>query len=105
MTSFTRAQKALNLRRDARLTCLVERGMDVYGEIRGVQLVGTARLSTDPALVVGAVRAVLEQKALALGDAGVVPAGVDGHVDKRTAILVDVERVASWDHRHLADSY
>ena len=38
----TKAQKVVNLRRDPRLTCLVEAG-DTYDQLRGVTLVGTRR--------------------------------------------------------------
>src|SRR6516164_4230758 len=42
-----KSQKVQNLRRDPRLTFLVEAG-DKYEELRGVELVGTARLIEDP---------------------------------------------------------
>ena len=42
-----KAQKVLNLRRDPRITVLVEDG-DYYEELRGVELVGTAEIVEDP---------------------------------------------------------
>src|SRR5687768_9935988 len=44
--TFAKSQKVLNLRRDPRITCLVEDG-DVYEELRGVELVGSARVVDD----------------------------------------------------------
>src|SRR3989440_4702348 len=39
--TYAKSQKALNLRRDPRLTCLVETG-EQYNELRGVQIKGRA---------------------------------------------------------------
>src|SRR5271154_3417265 len=39
--TMTKSQKVINLRRDNRMTCLVECGT-AYAELRGVELVGTA---------------------------------------------------------------
>ena len=44
--TFAKSQKVLNLRRDPRITALVESG-ETYAELRGVELVGTARLVED----------------------------------------------------------
>src|SRR6478752_8612421 len=43
----TKAQKVVNLRRDPRLTCLVEAG-DTYDQLRGVTLVGTGEIVGEP---------------------------------------------------------
>src|SRR3954453_5804050 len=42
-----KSQKAVNLRRDPRLTCLVEDGL-TYDTLRGVSLEGTAEIVEDP---------------------------------------------------------
>ena len=44
--TFAKSQKVVNIRRDPRITALVESG-DSYSELRGVELVGTARLLED----------------------------------------------------------
>ncbi|HUZ37040.1 MAG TPA: pyridoxamine 5'-phosphate oxidase family protein, partial [Streptosporangiaceae bacterium] len=46
--TYRASQKARNLARDPRVTCLVETGED-YFELRGVQVTGTARCVEDPA--------------------------------------------------------
>src|SRR3954471_16443557 len=42
-----KAQKVVNLKRDPRLTCLVEAG-ESYDQLRGVSLVGTGEIVTEP---------------------------------------------------------
>ena len=44
--TYRKSQKVLNLRRDPRITVLVEDGK-AYGELRGVQMAGRAILSDD----------------------------------------------------------
>src|ERR1700736_1098684 len=48
--TYAKSQKAVNLRRDPRLTCLVEAG-ERYEELRGVQIKGQAVMSDDPETV------------------------------------------------------
>src|SRR2546428_13622665 len=45
--TYARSQKAINLRRDPRLTCLVEAG-ERYEELRGVQIKRRAVINNDP---------------------------------------------------------
>ena len=47
VSTKTKSQKALNVRRDPRLTLLFEDGHD-YEELRGVELVGRAEIVEDP---------------------------------------------------------
>jgi len=44
--TYTKSQKVVNLRRDDRLTCLVETG-ERYDELRGVQIKGKAIINDD----------------------------------------------------------
>jgi len=48
--TYGRSQKVVNLRRDPRITCLIEDGED-YFELRGVQLTGVVRPVEDVAAV------------------------------------------------------
>ena len=48
--SFSKSQKITNLRRDPRLTVLVERGT-AYAELQGVMIKGRGRLEDDPGYV------------------------------------------------------
>src|SRR6266699_1115383 len=44
--TYAKSQKALNLQRDPRLTCLVETGV-TYDELRGIQVKGEATIITE----------------------------------------------------------
>jgi PPOX class probable F420-dependent enzyme len=93
--TYRRSQKARNLARDPRLTCLVEGG-DGYFELRGVQVRGTAEPVADVAEVGRLIAATMAE----------VPAdALDGYVAqaaaKRVAYLVRPGRVVSWDHGKL----
>lgn len=96
----TKSQKAVNLRRDPHLTCMVEAG-DTYDQLRGVSVEGTAHLITDS------------------GDEEYWAAGVSVYeryngpfaeqdrpmlemmLNKRVIVRVEPVRVRSWDHRKL----
>src|SRR5258708_30428748 len=45
--SKTKAQKVVNVRRDPRITCMIESG-DYYEELQGVSVIGTAEVVDDP---------------------------------------------------------
>jgi PPOX class probable F420-dependent enzyme len=96
--TYRASQKARNLARDPRLTCLVETGED-YFELRGVQVVGVAQLVEDPAGILEIGRAV------AAGLAGVPAGALDDYVAhaarKRVGFIVEPTRTISWDHRKL----
>ena len=96
--TYRAAQKARNLARDPRLTCLVETGSE-YFDLRGVQVSGLARLVEDPAGVLEIGRGV------AGGMAGVPAASAEDYVAhgarKRVGFLVEPTRIVSWDHSKL----
>lgn len=99
--TFAKSQKVQNLRRDDRITALVEAGEE-YSELRGVELVGRGRVVEDPAEVLAIGTAVAHRYAggLELGDAGL--AMLENQAAKRLGVVIEVERVVSWDHRKLA---
>lgn len=107
--SFNRSQKIRNLQRDPRLTVLVERG-EAYGELQGVMIHGRARLVEDPGYVL-AVYGRLAAKYAMVGDAprslspGELEAAFGRHAAKNTAVVVEADRVASWDHTKLGGEY
>ncbi|WP_028933651.1 PPOX class F420-dependent oxidoreductase [Pseudonocardia spinosispora] len=96
--TYRGSQKVLNLRRDPRLSCLVEAG-ETYPELRGVSIEGTAELVEDPDEVLNIGVAVTERFAGTLdedGRNGLRPIGA-----KRVGVLLTPTRTASWDHRKL----
>ncbi|GIF29829.1 PPOX class F420-dependent enzyme [Actinoplanes utahensis] len=96
--TYRASQKARNLARDPRLTCLVEDGED-YFELHGVQISGTATRIDDLAGVTGVGRLI----AARMPDvpAGALDAYVTQAARKRAAYLVEPVRTSSWDHRKL----
>ncbi|MGH9066352.1 MAG: TIGR03618 family F420-dependent PPOX class oxidoreductase [Acidimicrobiales bacterium] len=100
--TYARSQKAVNLRRDPRLTCLVDDG-DSYDTLRGVELVGRGTLLEDPGDVLAVGTSVFERYT---GPAeGEARAGLERSAAKRVAVRVEVERVVSWDHAKLGGGY
>jgi PPOX class probable F420-dependent enzyme len=94
--TYARSQKARNLARDARLSALAEGG-ESYGTLRGVELIGTATVITDPAQV------------LRIGEELSAKYAEPGHGDdlaraaaKRIGVILNPARTISWDHSKLA---
>jgi len=95
-TTYGKSQKAANLRRDPRLTAMVEAGED-YASLRGVELIGTAELIEDPDVVLELVRAIGAH--YGPRGAGKDPARAAA---KRIGVRLIPQRVISWDHAKLA---
>jgi PPOX class probable F420-dependent enzyme len=98
--TYGKSQKIQNLRRDPRITCLVEDGED-YFELRGATIAGKARLLEDYDELVelgGRVAAVMAHGA-DLGELGAQI--VQQQARKRVGVLVEPEKIASWDHRKM----
>jgi len=101
--TYARSQKVQNLRRDPRITCLVEDG-DVYENLRGVELVGRGEVIDDHEVVLGAAASVVERY-MGVDDPDEARAAAEVLANKRVAIRVRPERVVSWDHRKLGGTY
>ncbi|MEV4257387.1 pyridoxamine 5'-phosphate oxidase family protein [Spirillospora sp. NPDC049652] len=102
-TTYRSSQKVLNLRRDPVMTCLVEDGVQ-YGELRGVALYGRGLVVEDrePLLKVGAVvgsrMAGLPVPRIGEPVAPEFAAGLEQAMAKRVLIVMEPDRVVSWDH-------
>ena len=94
-----KSQKARNLSRDARMTCLVEAG-ERYDELRGVELVGRAVLLEEPDQVFAVGASVFDRYVAAYTEES--RNAVETMLKKRVAFVLDVGRTVSWDHRKLA---
>jgi nitroimidazol reductase NimA-like FMN-containing flavoprotein (pyridoxamine 5'-phosphate oxidase superfamily) len=96
--SFTKSQRIVNLRRDPRVTVLVEAGED-YSQLRGVMIQGRAELDTHPDRVMDTYLAVTRK----MQGPDVTPEAVEALFgrfrDKNTVVTVHPERTISWDHR------
>ena len=100
--TYRASQKARNLARDPRVTCLVETGEE-YFALRGVQVRGRARCVDDPAGVREIGRASRRD-----GRRHRTGAALDDYVEhaarKRIGFIVEPHRVSSWDHAKLLPS-
>ncbi len=101
--TYGRSQKIRNLERDPRVSALVEDGTD-YFELRGVSITGRAEIIRDYDAIfsIGAEVATAMVNAdsfEALGDIG--REAVEKQAQKRVAVIVHPEKVASWDHRKM----
>jgi PPOX class probable F420-dependent enzyme len=94
-----KSQKALNLRRDPRVTCLAESGV-AYGELRGVELVGWAEVIEDPAEL-WEIGVSVFNRHIAPYDERLHRDQLEVLLNKRIGFRVHAERTVSWDHRKL----
>ena len=100
--TYAKSQKAVNLRRDARLTCLVEAG-EQYDELRGVQIKGQAIISEDRETVQRIGEAMWERYTGSLNDN--TRQMVAAQAAKRVVVFVKPVEIVSWDHRKLGGGY
>lgn len=93
-----KSQKVQNLRRDSRLTLLVETG-ESYEELQGVELVGAAEIVDDSAQ--------LWQLGVSMYERYFGPytedarSAVEAMLHNRVAVKLKTERTVSWDHRKI----
>ena len=101
--TYAKSQKVVNLRRDARLTVMVESG-DTYEELKGVTIYGRARIVSDLDEVFAFGDNVYERYWGPI-DNDMVREGVRAMGRKRVVIVVEPEKTVSWDHSKLGGSY
>jgi PPOX class probable F420-dependent enzyme len=93
-----KSQKAVNLRRNPMVSCLVEDGV-TYEELRGVAIEGTAEVTDDPELLWRIGVNVFERYYGPYTED--LKPMVEAMLNKRIAVRVKQERVRSWDHSKL----
>ena len=100
MTSYRKAQKVVNIRRNPKVAVMVERG-HAYSELRGVMIRGECEIIEDMATVEATMRAIRQKDAggAALKDTPLTT------VPKRVVLKVIPKKIASWDHSKLAGRY
>jgi PPOX class probable F420-dependent enzyme len=89
------SQKVVNLRRDPRVACIIDDGVD-FPELRGVELIGEAELHDDPASAARVTELFLskvpeEWREMAREQLTELAAA-------RVVVVVSAARVISWDH-------
>jgi PPOX class probable F420-dependent enzyme len=98
--TYAKAQKARNLERDPRVSCLVEAGDD-YDQLRGVLLYGVARQVDDRDRVLDIGMMIARRMTPGVPDDLLSPY-VEQTGRKRIAYVVERTKVVSWDHRRLS---
>ncbi|MGW5374352.1 PPOX class F420-dependent oxidoreductase [Nocardia sp. NPDC003999] len=93
-----KSQKAVNLRRDPRVTCMVEAG-DTYEQLRGVSIEGRAEIIDDAEKLFAVGVSVWERYTGPYNEE--LRPMVEAMLNKRVAVRVVPERTRSWDHRKL----
>ena len=100
MTSYGKAQKVINIRRDPKVAVMAETGRN-YSDLRGVMIRGECEIVDDAGAVEATMRAILEKTSgsAALGRGPLKSAS------KRVVLKVIPKKIASWDHSKLGGHY
>ena len=101
--TYSKSQKVVNVRRDPRLTVMVESG-DTYEELKGVTIYGHARIVDDLDEVFAFGDTVYERYWGPI-DNDLVRDGVRAMGRKRVVIVVEPHKTVSWDHSKLGGNY
>lgn len=99
--TFGKSQKVVNLRRDPKISALVETG-DRYNELRGVELEGTAHLIEDYDAVLDIGKRVAEKYNGPEATSALAMPVLEKQAHKRIGVAIEIERTASWDHRKIS---
>ena len=101
--TYAKSQKVVNLRRDPRLTVMAETGRK-YEELKGVTIYGRARIIDDLDEVF-AFGDVVYERYWGPIDSDAVREGVRAMGRKRVLVIVEQDKVVSWDHAKLGGGY
>jgi PPOX class probable F420-dependent enzyme len=103
--TFAKSQKIVNLRRDPKISGLVESGGGDYSQLRGVELVGTGRIidDFDTVLAIGKEVGRRYNGEAALSEAALP--FIEAQARKRLGVAFEVSSTVSWDHTKLSGSY
>ena len=93
-----KSQKAVNLRRDERVSVLIESG-DTYDTLKGVSFEGHGVIVDDPDALWAVGVSIWERYTGPYTEE--MRPFVEVMLNKRVAVRVDVTRTRSWDHRKL----
>ena len=93
-----KSQKAVNLRRDGRVSVLIESG-NTYDTLKGVSFEGRAVIIDDPDALWAVGVSIWERYTGPYTEE--MRPFVEIMLNKRVAVRIDVERTRSWDHRKL----
>ena len=99
MTSYGKAQKVVNIRRNPKVAVMLESGRN-YSELRGLMIRGECEIIEGPQAVKEALHAIRGRE----GDPATmeIPENI---ATKRVVLKVIPKKVATWDHRKLGGRY
>lgn len=104
MSTFAKSQKAVNIRRNPKVSVMAESG-ETYPTLKGVLIRGRAEVINDLERCVGVILRVNEK----MNGAPLPPEAAEvirqGQAKKRVVIKITPERVSSWDHSQLGGTY
>jgi len=100
MTSYGKAQKVLNIRRNSKVALMVETG-DKYSELQGVLVRGRCEIIEGE----DAVRAAFADMARGRGASYERPSAATDTAPKRVVLKIIPEKITSWDHTKLGGTY
>ncbi|MBM3219063.1 MAG: pyridoxamine 5'-phosphate oxidase [Candidatus Rokubacteria bacterium] len=100
MTSYGKAQKVVNVRRNPKVALMVETG-DSYGDLRGVMVRGHCEILEGEA----AVKAVFASRGQAQARPSAPQPGAVASAPKRVVLKIVPHKVISWDHSKLGGKY
>ena len=100
MTSYAKAQKVVNIRRNPKVALMIEKG-DSYAELRGVMVRGRSEIIEGAE----AVRAAFTGMAEARGTTPSRPSDAGDSAPKRVVLKITPEKITSWDHSKLGGRY
>jgi nitroimidazol reductase NimA-like FMN-containing flavoprotein (pyridoxamine 5'-phosphate oxidase superfamily) len=102
-TTFGKSQKILNLRRDPKITAMLESGK-AYAELKGLVIEGTGTLLEDPPFT-AKVMALVGTKYNGIPAPTETPEGALRVATKRVVVRIDPVDIYSWDHSKLGGRY
>ena len=100
MTSYGKAQKVVNIRRNPKVALMIESG-NAYSELRGVMVRGHCEIIQGA----DAVRAAFAGMTEARGTTPSRPSAAGDSAPKRVVLKITPQKVTSWDHRKLGGRY
>ena len=98
MTSYRKAQKVVNIRRNPKVAVMIESGT-AYHELKGLMIRGRCEVIDDPGEVGKIIRQMRERQE----ENPPPPADAldKAHLQKRVVLKIIPEKVAGWDHSKL----
>ena len=102
--TFAKSQKILNLRRSPLISALAEEGT-TYATLKGVELVGEGRIVEDREQILAIGLSVAERHNGPAAVSAEARPFLEAQAAKRVGVVIDVDKVVSWDHTKLGGGY